>query len=254
MHADTTTQTAVNEGPALKVPVEKVETQVMGVAGAGLMLLAGFFLWRELAVRAEVLLVLGAALAAVGAVVARKLRVQLIGPVLLLGATGLGALWYGATREPLLLGGLGVAFVAAVVLAVLDRRAPKVESGVSRWHRMLSWHGVALAGLVTSFSVYFQVFDATDLSLQDFVARRAILSLGWLLAGVGLVLFGRGQRATEVRDSGFLVLAAAVSKLLIYDTTHLDGLLRVGALAIAGVVLLASAAAVRRLNSGARAS
>jgi hypothetical protein len=55
-----------------------------------------------------------------------------------------------------------------------------------------------------------------------------------------------------MRDSGFLVVAAAVSKLLIYDTTHLDGLLRVGALAVAGVLLLGSAAAVRRLNAGAR--
>ena len=244
------TQLAGNDGP--KVPVEKVETQVMGVAGAGLMLLAGFFLWRELQVRAELLLVLGATVAAVSAVVLRKLKIQLIGPVVLLGATGLGALWYGATREPLLLAGLVVAFVAALALAVLDRRAPAVESGVSRWHRMLSWHGVALAGLVTSFSVYFQIFDASDLSLQDFVARRAILTLGWLVAGVGLVLLGRAQRATEMRDSGFLVVAAAVSKLLIYDTTHLDGLLRVGALAVAGVVLLGSAAAVRRLNAGAR--
>ena len=254
MHADTTTQIAGNEGPALKAPVEKVETQVMGVAGAGLMLLAGFFLWRELQVRAEVLLVLGALIAAASAVVLRRMHIQLIGPVLLLGATGLGALWYGATREPLLLGGLVVAFAAAALLAIIELGKPALESGVSRWHRMLSWHGVALGGLVTSFAVYFQVFDASDLSLQDFVARRAILSLGWLLAGVGLVLFGRSRRATEVRDSGFLVLAAAVSKLLIYDTTHLDGLLRVGALAVAGVVLLGSAAMVRRLNSGARAS
>jgi hypothetical protein len=254
MHAETTTQTAGNAGPARAAPVAKVETQVMGVAGAGLMLLAGFFLWRELQVRAEVLLVLGAAVAAVAATVLRRLKVQLMGPVLLLIATGGGALWYGATREPLLLAGLVVAFAAALVLAVLDRRTPPLESSLDRWHRLLSWHGVGVAGLVTSFSVYFQVFDASDLSLQDFVARRAILSLGWLLSGVGLVLFGRASRATELRDAGFLVLAAAVSKLLIYDTTHLDGLLRVGALAVAGVVLLGSAAVVRRLNTGARAS
>ena len=235
-----------------KVQAEKVESKVMGVAGAGLMVLAAYFLWHELQVPVEVLLVLGAGLAAASAVVLRKLNVQLVGPALLLGATGLGALWYGATREPLLLVGLLVAFGASVVLAVLERRAQLVQSGVARWHRLLSWHGVAVAGLVTSLAIYFQIFDASDLSLQGFVARRAILSLGWLLAGVGLVLFGRSRRATEVRDAGFLVLAAAVAKLLLYDTTHLDGLLRVGALAVAGVVLLGSAAAVRRLNAGVR--
>jgi hypothetical protein len=67
-----------------------------------------------------------------------------------------------------------------------------------------------------------------------------------------LVLHGRSRRATEIRDAGFLVLAAAVAKLLVYDTTHLDGLLRVGALAVGGAVLLASAAMVRRLNSGVK--
>jgi hypothetical protein len=237
---------------ARRPEVVKVEAQVMGVAGAGLVALAAFFLWRELQVRAEMLLVITAGVAAVGAFTLRQWKVQLFGPVALLGATGAGALWYGATREPLLLAGLAVAFVAAVVLAVMDRSAAQADSTTSRWHRLLSWHGVALSGLVTSFAVYFQVFDASDLSLQDFVARRALLSLAWLLSGVALVLFGRARQATEVRDSGFLVLAAAVTKLLVYDTTHLDGLLRIGALAVGGGVLLASAAVVRRLNTEAR--
>ena len=250
MHGKTTTQ--VEEQAPRRVEVEKVETHVMGLAGTGLLALAAFFLWRELQVRAEVLLVMAAVAAAVAAFALGRLKVPLLGPVLLLGATGLGGLWYGATREPLLLAGLAVSFLAAVVLAVADRQRPAVESGRARWHRMLSWHGVALSGLVTSFAVYFQIFDASDLSLQGFVARRALLSLGWLLGGVSLVLFGRGRHAPEVRDAGFLVLAAAVTKLLVYDTTHLDGLLRIGALAVGGGVLLASAAGVRRLNTGGR--
>jgi len=69
---------------------------------------------------------------------------------------------------------------------------------------------------------------------------------------VGLVLWGRGRRATEVRDAGFLVVAAAVAKLLCYDATHLDGALRIGALAAGGVLLVASAVWVRRLNRAVR--
>ena len=231
------------------VEVEKLETNVLGYAGAALLALAAVFLWRELA---EVVVVLGAAGAAVGASVLARLKVPLVGPALLLGATGVGALWYGASREPLLLVGLVVSFGAAIGLAMLERRGPALESTQARWHRLLSWHGVAVSGLVSSFALYFQIFDASDLSLQGFVARRALLSLGWLFAGVGLVLHGRSRRATEIRDAGFLVLAAAVAKLLVYDTTHLDGLLRVGALAVGGAVLLASAAMVRRLNSGVK--
>ncbi len=239
---------------ARRPEVAKIEGQVMGFAGAGLLGLAAIFLWRELQVRAEVLLVVGTIAAAVGAEVLRRVKLPVLGPVVLLGATAAGAAWYGATREPMLLVGLAVAFGASLVMALLDRRTPPAvgESHRDRLHRMLSWHGLALSGLVTSLAVYFQVFDASDLSLQDFVARRAILSLTWLLAGVALVLFGRARRATEVRDAGFVVLAAAVTKLLLYDTSHLDGFLRIGALAAGGAVLLGSAVLVRRLNAAVR--
>jgi hypothetical protein len=254
MHGKTTTHDG-GEGAAQgtrRVEVEKLETRVLGLAGGGLLALAAVFLWRELAVPAEVVLVVATVAAVVAAGVLSRLRVPLVGPAVLLGATGLGALWYGATREPLLLVGLGAAFAGTVALAVMARRAPAPESPTARWHRLLAWHGVALSGLVTSFAFYFQLFDASDLSLQHFVARRALLSLSWLAAGVALVLRGRSQRAGEVRDAGFVVLAAGVAKLLVYDTTHLDGLLRVGALAVGGAVLLGSAAVVRRLHAGGR--
>jgi Predicted membrane protein (DUF2339) len=166
-----------------------------------------------------------------------------------LGTTGLGGLWYAASREPSLLVGLGIAFAAALALALVEPRGPTPATPVDRWHRLLAWHGVALSGLVASLAFSFQLFDASDLSLQGFVARRALLSLAWLLAGLALVLGGRARRATELRDAGFVLVAAAVVKLLVYDSTHLDGPVRVGALAVAGVALVAAALRVRRLNA-----
>lgn len=237
-------------GAARVVEVQKVEVRVLGIAGAGLLGLAGVFLWRELHVAPEVLMLVGALLAAGLAWFFRRTQTLLVGPVVLLGATALGGLWYGATREPLLLAALAVLFAVSLAMAVGELVQARPESALSRWHRMLSWHGVALSGLATTFALYFHVFDASDLAAQDFVARRALLTLGWLLAGVGLVLFGRARRATEVRDAGFVVLAASVGKLLVYDTTHLDGLLRVGALAVGGLVLLTSAQLARRFNAG----
>ncbi len=248
MHATTTDTTQVRSA-ARVMETQKVEPRVLGAAGGLLVALAAIFAWQELHLPAEGTMVLGAAVAAGAAAVLARLRLLLLGPVLLLGGTAAGGLWYGATREPLLLVGLGVLFAASVVLAVWERRHPAPESGLSRWHRLLSWHGVALGGLATSFAAYFHVFDASDLAPADFVARRALLSLAWLLSGVGLVLGGRRAGATEVRDAGFVLVAAAVSKVLVYDTTHLDGLLRVATLAVGGLVLLLAAAGVRRVDA-----
>jgi uncharacterized membrane protein len=236
----------------VKVRAERIESKVMGVVGAGLLGMAGFFVWRELLVPVEALMALGT-VAAVGlAEGLRRRAAPLVGPLLVLGAIGLSSLWYGASRAPLLLFPLGLAFGAAVAFALAEPAPGRREPGVARWHRLLLWQGVALGGLVTSFAVYFQVFDASDLSLEAFVGRRALLSLAWLVGGVALVLRGRSRRAPEVRDAGFVVLAAAVAKLALYDTTHLDGLWRIGALSVAGGVLLAASRVVRRLNAGGR--
>ncbi len=229
------------------VEAKKVEPQVLAVTGGGLLVISGFLLWHELAVQAEVLMVVAAGVAAVMALMLSRAKVQLVGPATLLGATAAGALWYGINREPLLLLGLGLIFAASLGAAIWDRARPEVESSVGRWHRLLSWQGVALAGLGLSFAVYFHIFDGSDLGFHDFLARRSILSLTWLMAGVALVLFGRSRRANEIRDAGFLVLAAAVGKLVLYDTTHLSGWLRIGTLAAAGVALMGASVVARRL-------
>lgn len=231
------------------VETKRVEAQVLGGAGVLLLGLAAVFSWQELHLATEVLMVGAAAVAAALAWWLASIRAQLVGPVLLLGATAAGGLWYGATREPVLLVALGLTFAASVALALWDRLRAPMESVLDTWHRLLSWHGVALSGLAASFALYFQVFDASDLSLSHFVARRALLTLAWLFAGVGMVLRGRAVKATEIRDAGFLVLAAALGKLLVYDTLHLDGALRIGLLGVAGLVLVASAAVARRLNA-----
>jgi uncharacterized membrane protein len=44
------------------------------------------------------------------------------------------------------------------------------------------------------------------------------------------------------RDAGFMMLGVAVLKVLLYDTTHLAGPLRVASLAAVGGILLAAGA------------
>jgi hypothetical protein len=81
--------------------------------------------------------------------------------------------------------------------------------------------------------------------------RRAVLTMLWLSAGVVGVLFGRSRSAPEVRDAGFLLIAAATVKLVTFDTTHLQGGLRIGLLVVASTVLFAASAIAKRINKRA---
>lgn len=225
----------------------KKEPTVLAVAGAGLLLMAAFLLWKELSVRAEIVMVMAASIGAAAAVVLSRRGVHTLGPIGLLATSGAAGLWYLVSREPILLAALGIPFGTALLLALNDRAKRELESPESRLHRLLSWQAVAASGLVFTFALYFQLFDASDLISPDFTARRAILSLAWLLAGIGMVLFGRSHKTTEIRDAGFVVLAASVAKLVFYDTVHLDGWLRIGTLALAGSVLVGASLMARRL-------
>lgn len=229
--------------------LETLEMKVLGIAGGGLLALALFFLWRELQVPLLMVLLAGTAVAALVAGLLLKFKVPIVGPLVLLGALVGAGMAYGASREPIALAALGVVFVASLVFAGLGFASQTPGSTAARVHRLLSWHGAAVAGLVTTLALYFHLFDASDLGLQGFVARRALLSLLWLSSGAAMVLLGRKQGATEIRDAGFLVLGVAMVKMLLFDTTHLDGFTRVASLAVGGLLLLASAVIVRRFHS-----
>ena len=238
------------ESNARVMETKKSEPMVLGVVGALLLGLAGFFVWQELHVATEVVVVAAAIAAAAIAWFAAKKGYTVVGPLTLGAVTAAAGAWYGATKEPVLLAALGVGFLASLVLAIALRQRQRLDSATDKFHRMVSWLGLGASGLVTSFAVYFQIFNATEIAgLEDFVARRAILSLFWLLSGTALVLVGRQRGANEIRDAGFLVLAASVAKLMFYDTTHLDGAIRIAALAVGGLVLVAASFISRHVNA-----
>lgn len=231
------------------VETKKSEPKVLGAVGALLLALAGFFVWQELHLATEVLMVpIAIAAAAIAWLAARK-DFTLVGPLALTAVSVVAGTWYGANKEPLLLIAMSIGAVAAIAVAISTSMRERVETASAKFHRMAAWGGVAVAGLITSFAGYFHIFNASESAgMEDFVARRAILSLTWLLSGTALVLFGRARQATEIRDAGFLVLAASVAKLMLYDTTHLDGGIRIGALAVGGAVLVAASFISSRIN------
>lgn len=230
------------------VTTKRLEPHVLGTLGALVTALAAYFAWQELHLGAEVLLVVGMVAVAAAAWLLKRANKLLVGPVAMVVGTFVAGGWYFATREPMVLVALAVGFVVSVALAWWERAKPSGESSDEKWHRLITWHGLATSGLVTSLASYFFIFDASDFELQHFIVRRAALTMAWLCIGVVGVLYGRSKGAPEIRDAGFLSIAAAVGKILIYDTSHLDGGLRIGLLALSGALLLVSAVAAQRIN------
>jgi hypothetical protein len=210
----------------------KWDVRVLAIAGVGLLALAAVFLWRDLQVPSEALL----AVAAVGAVGLAFAGVPRAGPIAVLAAGVLGGAWYAATKSGLLLIGLGVTLAAAALTVWRSRRPGAVPDRVQS---ILIWYGLTAAAIATSWAFYFHFLTLGF--AEDDVGRRLVLTLGWLIAGVALVIHGRTRAEAVIRDAGFAFVAIAVTKALAYDTTHLSGTLRVAGLAGAGLLMLGGA-------------
>lgn len=220
------------EAPQPKDP-RIIERRAIGAGGGLLLALCVFFTWRELSLQPEVLAVVLAGLAAAAAIFARSKRVPYWGPIALAASTVLSGCWYAATKEPVLLVALGMSALAAI--ATLFRARERFDD---QSHLNWSWLVAALSGVASSFGSYFLVFDATDSSLNQFIARRSLLTLSWLVSGTVMLLIGRKTERTEVSRAGVTVLALSMAKFLLYDLVQTEGIVRIGALAIGGLTLV----------------
>ena len=207
-------------------------------AGGALWVIAAFFLWRDLEVPLEAFVGV-AAVAAAGLSMAKlPERLRWAGPVALLACGLVGSAWFGATTSPVLIVPLAVTLLATVVglarTTVSDRR-----------QRLLLWYALTVAVLATTGAVYFHVL--TVRLMADEVARRLVLSGVWLTYGLGVVVVSLRRNESWGRDAGFAALAIAVGKIVLWDTTHLGGPLRIGLLVGAGTALLFGGLLVSRL-------
>lgn len=216
------------------------ESWVLTAAGGGLMALAAFFLWRDLDLPRE--LVLLGAMAGAGLVTAlgRPRRWPAAGPAALIATTVIAGLWYVAERRAGLLPSLAVGLVAAAGAVV--NRERRVEGGQTLVDR-LSWYAFGAALLGTTWSFYFHFLTAG--AAADSVGRRLIPTITWLALGLALFIAGK-LRARFAVHVGLALTGLAVVKATFYDTTHLHGGLRVAVLAAAGGLLLFAARVLRR--------
>lgn len=233
--------------PPRQLDVKALEPGVLTIAGVALLAVAAIFGWKESELPVEALALLLAPVAVAASWVLAQKKVPFVGPIAV-GVAGLGsAAWYAMGKEPLLIIASWVAFVGSIALTwQLYRRREALQQA----HRTVAWLTSAALGLASTFALYFLVFDATDVGLSDFIAKRAVLTLSWLVAGAVLVVLGRRSRAFEMRDAGFVVLAASMAKLVLYDMGQDQGGLRIATFAIGGVVLLVASRFVAMLSKG----
>lgn len=71
---------------------------------------------------------------------------------------------------------------------------------------------------------------------SGFLVGHVVITVSWTVAA--LVLLIRGISAVSLRVIGFVLVGAAVLKLVLFDLSALDGLARVAAFLLAGLVLL----------------
>ncbi len=222
-----------------------VDWRVLGVAGSAMLVLSVAFLWNDLQVQPE-LIVVTASLVGAGVALSSKDRIALLGPTALLLCTVAGGLWFAMGRSPLLLIGLSVSWAAALLGILHGSREP--HSRADRLHNILLWHGFVLATVVSTSALYFQFLT---LGMPDQIGRKMVLTLVWLVSGLMLLVAAQRTGQKVIRDAAFAFVALAVAKAWFSDSLQLSGILRVSEFAVAGALLWTGAWAVDRKRIGA---
>lgn len=215
----------------------KWDVKVLGGLGGALLALAAVFLWRDLHVPAEALLIVAACVTLALAFLSVPRGGLLVFPIAVLATSVTGGLWYAATKQPLLLVGLALTLITSVVM--LPRTQRNSDTTLERVRDVLVWFGFTAATIAATWAFYFHFLTLGV--AEDHIARRLVLTLGWLVIGVVMVFLGRKRSIPVIRDAGFCFVAISVGKTLLYDTANLDGTLRVAGLAAAGVLMLGTA-------------
>lgn len=143
-----------------------------------------------------------------------------------------------------------VTAVSVSALVLVFAGALLVAGGKVGWIRpdasaAALWVPIGLVGLygATGLVVELALLVAPDRA--GFTAGHALVTVSWAVGA--LVLLARGISRAPLRVAGLVLVAAAVTKLVLFDLVALDGLARVGAFLGAGLVLLAAGTRYTRL-------
>ncbi|WP_404384956.1 DUF2339 domain-containing protein [Knoellia locipacati] len=149
--------------------------------------------------------------------------------------------------------------VLAGGVAALGAWGVDVVRGIPAHVRRLARVAALIAGLATSavavISLGLLFGDAVGATSAGFLAGHALATVLWMVTSAWLLLHGlkaESRRALSVR-LGLGLAAVSVAKLFLFDLATLDGVWRVAAFIVTGLLLLASGTAYARALERTRA-
>ncbi len=144
-------------------------------------------------------------------------------------------------------------------IAALGAWGVDVVRGIPARLRQLTRIAALIGGLATSavavISVGLLAGEALNATSAGFLAGHALATVLWMLASAWLLLRGlqaESRRALSLR-LGLGLAAVSVAKLFLFDLATLDGLWRVVAFIVTGLLLLASGTAYAKALDRTRA-
>lgn len=171
--------------------------------------------------------IVGAAFAAIGSVVYLVTTTldDLVDPGEALGSLGFGTVLASAV------------LVTTMVLLVWNAHALKVvDVGVAP----ILWLCAGLAVLYAITAAFVATGSVLWGSEAGFIAGHCAATIVWMLAATGALVFGLARRdhAHAALGAGLALTCAALVKLFLFDLAMLDGLFRVSAFLVVGLLLL----------------
>ena len=140
---------------------------------------------------------------------------------------------------------------SAVIVAVLFVFAALVGAGTVMRLEVGSpgiWWPLGVVGLYGFSGIVLGVVLLVAPDQQGFLIGQVLVTIGW--AGCALLLLVRGIQALPARMAGLALVACALTKLIVFDLSTLDGVARVAAFLGSGLVLLAAGARYARAVTG----
>lgn len=140
---------------------------------------------------------------------------------------------------------LGTALLLAATVAALSGVAYRLGVIAGPARNAPVWVAAVLIVLYAVTSTLVAVGLLISPDRTGFLVGHVLVTVSWTVAA--LVLLLRGVNVAALRIAGFVLVAAALAKLVLFDLASLDGFARVAAFLLAGLVLLGAGTRYARL-------
>lgn len=229
-------QNTINEPSSAPPPRDLPQLQAplaMKLVGGGLLALALIFLWRDLGLPRQLVMLVPVALGATATWFSWPRSWSWAGPAMLCAAVVGTGVWFLAEKSAvLLLPSAATSVVGVICLVFVVRSRVPLSDEAFR----LVWYAVGAATWLLSWQGYLQ-FGTLDIFAET-VARRMVPTFFWMASGLGLFIAASRRHLLPAVHVGLALVILAIGKAIVYDTSHLSGTLRVVTLAGAGTLLL----------------